>query len=72
MTVADYTGSVNVGSCGRVAHGRRTEIGRKTQRFVGLGLQAPVISWGVLLGEAETIRVLGSRCGSCSRAAMSW
>lgn len=27
-------------------------------RFIGLGLQPPAISWGVLLRDAQTIRVL--------------
>ncbi|MEU4197734.1 ABC transporter permease [Kribbella sp. NPDC026611] len=33
-------------------------LGETALSFLGLGLQAPVVSWGVLLGEAQSIRVL--------------
>jgi len=33
-------------------------LGETSLSFIGLGLQAPAISWGVLLKEAQAIRVL--------------
>ena len=33
-------------------------LGETALSFIGLGLQAPAISWGVLLKDAQTIRVL--------------
>ena len=35
-------------------------IGETALSFIGLGLQAPAISWGVLLKEAQHIRVLAN------------
>jgi peptide/nickel transport system permease protein len=35
-------------------------LGETSLSFIGLGLQAPAISWGVLLREAQAIRVLAS------------
>lgn len=35
-------------------------LGETALSFLGLGLQAPVVSWGVLLEEAQDIRVLSS------------
>lgn len=35
-------------------------IGETSLSFIGLGLQSPAISWGVLLKDAQTIRVLSS------------
>lgn len=34
-------------------------LGETTLSFIGLGLQPPAISWGVLLKEAQAVRVLG-------------
>ena len=39
--------------------------------FLGLGLQPPAISWGVLLQEAQNIRSIARRPGSSSPAASS-
>ena len=33
-------------------------LGETSLSFIGLGLQAPAISWGVLLKEAQAVRVL--------------
>ena len=33
-------------------------LGETTLSFLGLGLQAPAISWGVLLSEAQHFRVI--------------
>ena len=33
-------------------------LGETALSFIGLGMQAPAISWGVLLKEAQAIRVL--------------
>ena len=33
-------------------------LGETALSFIGLGLQAPAISWGVLLKDAQAIRVL--------------
>ena len=33
-------------------------LGETALSFIGLGLQPPAISWGVLLKEAQAIRVL--------------
>ena len=33
-------------------------LGETSLSFIGLGLQAPAISWGVLLKDAQHIRVL--------------
>ena len=33
-------------------------LGETALSFIGLGMQAPAISWGVLLKEAQHIRVL--------------
>jgi peptide/nickel transport system permease protein len=33
-------------------------LGETALSFLGLGLQAPTISWGVLLGEAQSIKVI--------------
>ena len=33
-------------------------LGETALSFIGLGLQAPAISWGVLLRDAQAIRVL--------------
>jgi peptide/nickel transport system permease protein len=35
-------------------------IGETALSFIGLGLQAPAISWGVLLKESQAIRVLAT------------
>lgn len=35
-------------------------IGETSLSFIGLGLQAPAISWGVLLKEAQAIRVMAN------------
>jgi peptide/nickel transport system permease protein len=35
-------------------------IGETALSFIGLGLQPPAISWGVLLKEAQHIRVLAN------------
>jgi peptide/nickel transport system permease protein len=35
-------------------------LGETSLSFIGLGLQAPAISWGVLLREAQAIRVLAT------------
>jgi peptide/nickel transport system permease protein len=35
-------------------------LGETALSFLGLGLQAPVVSWGVLLGGAQSIRVLSA------------
>ena len=38
----------------------RMILGETSLSFIGLGLQAPAISWGVLLKEAQSIRVLAN------------
>jgi peptide/nickel transport system permease protein len=35
-------------------------LGETALSFIGLGLQSPAISWGVLLREAQAIRVLAN------------
>lgn len=35
-------------------------LAETTLSFLGLGLQAPVVSWGVLLREAQTLRIISS------------
>jgi peptide/nickel transport system permease protein len=35
-------------------------LGETALSFLGLGLQAPAVSWGVLLGDAQSIRVLSA------------
>jgi peptide/nickel transport system permease protein len=33
-------------------------LGETSLSFLGLGLQAPVVSWGVLLSDADNLRVV--------------
>ena len=47
------------GRCGPVTHGVASD-GSLSLSFLGLGLQPPVISWGVLLQEAQNTRSVSS------------
>ncbi len=47
-------------------------LGETALSFLGLGMQAPAVSWGVLLQDAQNIVTIAHHPGSSSRCCSWW